>query len=70
MLAPGATPRAVIARLNRDLLKVLAMRDVQDDLRKHGLELTGSTPEEFAAHIKAEKAVWAKVIKDAGIKPE
>jgi hypothetical protein len=50
--------------------RVVAMPDVQDDLRKHGLEITGSTPEQFTAHIKAEKAVWAKVIKNAGIKPE
>lgn len=70
VLAPEGTPKAIVTRLNREFLKILAMPDVKEGLRRHGLEPTGSTPQEFAAHIKAEKAVWAKVIKDAGIRAE
>lgn len=70
VLAPDGTPKAIVTRLNREFLKILAMPDVQEALTRHGLEPTGSTPQEFAAHIKAEKAVWAKVIKDAGIRAE
>ena len=70
VLAPDGTPNAIVTRLNREFLKILAMADVREALKKIGLDVSGSTPQEFAAHIKAEKAVWTKVIKDAGIKPE
>ncbi len=70
VLAPTGTPKAIVTRLNRELLKILAMPEVQEALKREGLEPSGTTPEEFAAYIKAEKALWAKVIKDAGIKPE
>lgn len=70
VLAPAGTSKVIVTRLNREFVKILSMPDVQEALRRHGLEPTGSTAEAFAAHIQAEKAVWAKVIKDAGIKPE
>ena len=70
VLAPAHTPRAIVTRLNRELLKVIAVADVQERLRKTGVDAIGSTPQELAAHIKAEKAVWANVIRDAAIKPE
>lgn len=70
VLAPARTSKAIVARLNREVLKILSMPDVVEGLKREGLEPAGGTPAEFAAHIKAEKALWAKVIKDAGIKPE
>ena len=70
ILAPGATPKAIVTRLNRELLKVLALPDIKSLLKKTGVDPTGSTPQELAAHIKAERTLWARVIKDAGIKPE
>lgn len=70
VLAPAGTPRAIVTRLNRDLLKILALREVQESLKREGLEPAGTTPEEFSAYIKTEKALWAKVIKDAGIRAE
>ena len=70
VLAPAGTPPAVVAKLNGDLRKVLSITDVRENLRKHGLDVTGSTPQEFAEHLKREKAVWAQVIREAGIKPE
>ena len=70
ILAPSATPKAIVTRLNREILKVLAMPDIKGLLKKTGVDPTGSTPQELTAHIKAEKALWARVIKDAGIKTE
>ena len=70
VLAPAHTSRAIIMQLNRELLKVITIADVQARLRKTGVDATGSTPQELALHIKTEKATWAKVISDAAIKPE
>lgn len=68
--APARTPKPVVTRLNKELLRILAIPDVQERLRKTGVDPSGSTPQELAAYVKVEKAVWAKVIKDAGIKSE
>lgn len=70
VLAPAGTPHSIVTRLNGDLRKLLSIPDVLEGLKREGLEPVGSTPQEFVAYIKAEKALWAKVIKDAGIKPE
>ena len=47
-----------------------AVADVQEAMARQGLEVETSTPQELAARIKSETAVWAGVIKDAGIKAE
>jgi len=70
VLAPAGTPQAVIVKLNGDLIKTLALPDVRDNLRKHGLDVTGSTPEAFSIHLKREKALWGQVVREAGIKAE
>jgi tripartite-type tricarboxylate transporter receptor subunit TctC len=68
LLAPAATPKEIIALLHREIVKVLAMPDVQKRLDDLGFEILASTPEEFAARIKLESEKWGKVIRDAGIK--
>ncbi|MGZ8267746.1 MAG: tripartite tricarboxylate transporter substrate binding protein [Burkholderiales bacterium] len=70
VLAPAGTPPAMIDRWNALLLKVLAIPEVRENLRKHGLDVTGSSPAQFAAHLTRERATWAQVIREAGIKPE
>jgi tripartite-type tricarboxylate transporter receptor subunit TctC len=70
LVAPAATPREIVARLNAEILRVLAHPDVKERLVGQGVTIVGSTPEQFAGHIKSEFAKWAKVVKDAGIKPE
>lgn len=70
ILAPAGTPRAIVTHLNRNFLKVLAVPEVHEALKRVGLEPSATTPEEFAAYIKAQLTFWAKVIKGAGIKPE
>lgn len=70
VFAPAGTPRAVIDRLNAEIVKILRMPDVRERMATMGLEPVGNTPEEFAAFQRAEIAKWAKVVKAANIKAE
>ena len=69
VVVPAGTPKAIVALLQREIVKVLALPDVKERVAALGFEPVGNTPEEFAAKIKAESSRWAKVIRDAGIKP-
>jgi len=69
-LAPRGTPREIIERLNKEIVKALAAPQVVSALHKTGTEPKSSTPEEFAAYIKREYDTWGKVVKEAGIKPQ
>ena len=70
VLAPARTPAAVIALLNQEMVKVLNGADAKEKLLNVGSEGVGSTAEQFSELIKIDMAKWAKVIKEAGIKPE
>jgi tripartite-type tricarboxylate transporter receptor subunit TctC len=70
IIAPAGVPRAVIARLNREIVAVLAMPEFREQLMAAGADPAPNTPDEFAALIKAEIAKWAKVIKLSGAKAE
>ena len=70
VVSPTGTPRMVVDRLNRELVKVLTMPDVQQGFRREGLDIMSDTPEQAATRIRQETALWAKVIKAAGIKGE
>ena len=67
MIAPGGTPPAIVASLNR--IATTAMHDaaVKEKLAAQGLTVVGDTPEHFRAFINSEFVKWAKVIKDAGL---
>ena len=67
VLAPAKVPRTIVARLNQEIVKVLALPDVQKLLMAEGGTASPSTPEEFAAFLRTETAKWTKVIKQAGI---
>ena len=69
VVAPAATPRPVIDRLNRDFVKVLNNPAfAEPNAIRHGYEPVGNTPEEFAAAIRDTTALWAPVIKAANVK--
>jgi tripartite-type tricarboxylate transporter receptor subunit TctC len=70
ILAAAATPRDTITRLNSELTKALTSADLKERLTGAGIEPMTSTPEQFGAFIRSENVRFAKVIKDAGIKPE
>ena len=57
-------------RIRGAAMKAVQLPDVQEAMSRQGLEVETSTPQELAARIKAETALWAGVIKDAGIKTE
>jgi tripartite-type tricarboxylate transporter receptor subunit TctC len=67
MIAPGSTPPAIIAALNRIATTAMADPTVKEKLTAQGLTLAGDTPEHFREFIGSEAAKWAKVIKDAGL---
>jgi tripartite-type tricarboxylate transporter receptor subunit TctC len=67
MIAPGGTPPAIVAGLNRIATEAMNDPAVKDKLAAQGLTVVGDTPEHFRAFIDAEFVKWAKVIKDAGL---
>ena len=68
VLAPAKVPREVVTRLNREVVKVLALPDVQRLLSLEGGVVSPSTPEEFEAFLRAEVTKWTKVVNQTGIK--
>jgi len=68
LMAPAGTPPAIIEKVHRDTVRMLAVPELRKRLEDLGLDLVGNSPAEFAALIKAEIPQWAKVIKGAGIK--
>jgi tripartite-type tricarboxylate transporter receptor subunit TctC len=70
MLAPTGTPPAIINKLNREVVRIVHLPDVTDKMAADGSEPVGSTPAEFAAHIKAEVEKWRDLIQKTGIKTE
>jgi tripartite-type tricarboxylate transporter receptor subunit TctC len=70
VVAPAGTPREIILRLNRELNAILAQPATRELIASTGSEVGGGTPEAFGAMIRSETEKWAKVVKQAGIKPE
>ena len=70
MVAPGATPPAIIAALNKIATEAVRDPAVNEKLATQGADLIGDTPEHFRTFIASETAKWAKVIEDAGIPTE
>ena len=69
LIVPAATPKALVAKISGDIQKVLAMPDIQEKLASQGAEPSYAAPEEFARIIKDDIVRYAKVIKEANIKP-
>jgi tripartite-type tricarboxylate transporter receptor subunit TctC len=70
MFAPANTPRAVIDKLNAEVVRVFKLPDVQERLKTLGLDPVLSSPDELARYQATEIAKWAKVVKESGAKAE
>ena len=70
LLAPAATPRPLILALSRDIVSALGDRDLRKKASNLGADIVGNDPDEFARFIRDDQAKWAKLMREAGIKPE
>lgn len=69
-MAPAATPRAIVDRLQAEIMRALADPEVKQKLLAQGLEVHTSTAAEFSQFIDAETRKWSEVIREAGLKGE
>mgnify|MGYP001589831249 FL=1 len=70
LLAPAGTPREIVLKLYKETVDILRRPEIVEFLARDSNEVVASSPEEFAAFIKAEIVKWAAVVKAAGIQPE
>jgi tripartite-type tricarboxylate transporter receptor subunit TctC len=70
LLAPAGTPAAVVARLSNEVTKIVRAPEMREQLAAQGAEPAGGTPGDFAKTLRADAAVWGKVVKAAGIRAD
>ncbi|HSQ04838.1 MAG TPA: tripartite tricarboxylate transporter substrate-binding protein, partial [Burkholderiales bacterium] len=70
VLAPAATSKEVIGRLNAETIRALQLPSVREQIGKQGFEIVGSSPEDFAVFLKEENVRWARVVKESGARAE
>ena len=68
VLVPAGTPRAIVDLLHREIMRIIALPEVKEKFAAIGFEPIGTTPEEFAARIKADVPKWAQIVRAAHIK--
>jgi tripartite-type tricarboxylate transporter receptor subunit TctC len=69
-LAPAATPRPIVDRLNAELVRALRLPEVRERLLSQSTEPVGNSPQEFAAFMRREHEKWSRVIRAANIRVE
>jgi len=70
VVVAAKTPRPIVAKLSKELIRIIKLPDVQERLNSQGLDAVGSTPEELAALIKMELVMYGKLVKQVGLKPQ
>ena len=70
LVAPAATPREVVARLNAEINRVLSSAEVKERFVQAGIDVVGGTPEAFGTQIREQVATWTRVVKEAQIKAD
>ncbi len=70
VLAPAGTPKPIIERISRELIRIIKSDDVRGKILGQYFSAAGTAPEALAGLMKSERERWAKVIKAAGVKPE
>ncbi len=66
VLGPAATPKEIVARLNTEIVKIMATSDARERIAALGADIITSTPAQFADYIKAENVKWGQLIKETG----
>jgi len=70
LFAPSATPREIVAKLNAESVAALNGADVKERMAGQGLFVVANSTEQFAEFLKMEIPKWAKIVKEAGVKPQ
>ncbi len=70
VFAPVATPKAIVQKLNAEMIKALTSPEMKERMALQGMDPAPSTPAELAAFVKAETVKWAKAAKDSGATAE
>ncbi|MEQ1772907.1 MAG: tripartite tricarboxylate transporter substrate binding protein [Burkholderiales bacterium] len=70
LVAPAATPKDILARLHKEIIRIQTLPDIRERFVQLGTESTTSTPDQFTALVRDELAKWGKVIRAAGVKIE
>jgi tripartite-type tricarboxylate transporter receptor subunit TctC len=70
LVGPAGLTKPIVARMNKEMVAVLAKTSVKEAMLKHGFIARSSTPEALAAHIKDQLAVWKSALKAAGVEPQ
>jgi tripartite-type tricarboxylate transporter receptor subunit TctC len=70
ILSPKGTPAPVVNKLQGEIVKAMAQPDVRERFTSLGLQAVGSTPAEFTKRLQKELVMWAKVVKDSGVKTD
>ena len=70
LLVPAATPKAVIARLQQEVARIMVLPDVKQSMAAGGMSVVADTPQQFAGFLVRETDKYARVIRAAGIRPE
>ena len=70
VVVPAKTPKPIVAKLSKELMRIIKNPDMQVHFAQQGLDAVGSTPEELATLIKKEQVEYAKLVKQIGLKPQ
>ena len=70
IMAPAATPRPVVERLNAEITKIVNAPDMKAAWGRQGAIAMSMTPDEFARFMRADIDKWARIVKISGAKPD
>ena len=70
LVAPAGTPVPIVARLNREIVRVMHLPDINARIAEQGAEIVADSPEQFGAFIKSELAKWTKIVRETGMRVE
>lgn len=70
VVVPAKTPKPIVAKLAKELIRIIKLPEIQERFNSQGLDAVGSTPEELTALIKKELVMYAKLVKQIGLQPQ